>query len=745
MGTDHYVDWALRSPFAILGRGSDQITSPRTEGDELTPVDSTTNGLCPDQTRIVRDRQAGRSMSRIGVLLAVALVALACGPSDAADRGEATNANTIDNAPPPTLAASPTPSPTTTPGEVETLEPTPPLEFPDDAGLIDVTSYGAVGDGTTDDTEALQLAIAENVGRHRILFFPPGTYLVNDSLEWRNAEGEWQPYLTLQGAGRQHTTIRLADGAPGFGDSESPQGLIVTASALNGGDPYSGGKDWPELGEGNQAFRNYIFDLTVETGSDNPGAIGIDYLGNNISGIENVLIRSNDLTGRAGLSMTRKWPGPSLIKNVEIQGFDYGIDVAHTEYGITFEDIVLRDQQLAGIRNQSNVLSMHRVRSINQVPAVQNEIALGLVVLINAELSGAGSGKTAIENAGAVYLRSVVSDGYAALLEGIDGTSIDEYAAPLTDALGGTSLMLPIEDPPPIPAVPLDQWTAVTDEAHAGGADPGDEEDDTAAIQAALDSGAPVVYFPSSGDPWLGRYLVSQTLVVPDHVERIVGFESLVLGARGSVFTQERGTVPVFRIVGKRAEKDLTVDGLRLSAHDEPMRAAVWFEHQSSRTLAFRHVQAGGGSQLAYRATDGAGRLFLEDFCCGALEFGAEQPVWARQLDVEKPLSPMVLNAGAQLWILGLKTEGPFTIITATGDGSTELLGGLLYPVDTVPTDTAAFFVDGATASFVYAVSAYVDDTRNYTQHVSEPPHELTEDETIARVLGSIVPLYRSR
>ena len=41
-----------------------------------------------------------------------------------------------------------------------------------------------MGFGVNDDTEALQHALNENVARHRVLFFPKGTYLVSRTLTW---------------------------------------------------------------------------------------------------------------------------------------------------------------------------------------------------------------------------------------------------------------------------------------------------------------------------------------------------------------------------------------------------------------------------------------------------------------------------------------------------------------------------------------------------------------------------------
>ena len=282
----------------------------------------------------------------------------------------------------------------------------------------------------------------------------------------------------------------------------------------------------------------------------------------------------------------------------------------------------------------------------------------------------------------------------------------------------------------------------MTDGSHAGGADPTDEQDDTAAIQAALDSGAPVVYFPSSGAPWEGRYLVSGTLVIPDHVERIVGFESLIVGARGSVFTDANAAEAVFRIDGTPNGSGLEIEGFRLTSQGDSLAGAIWFDHSSPRSVTLRHVQTGGGAQLAYRGNADAGDAFLEDVCCAALGLSEGQAVWARQLNVEHRISPMVRNSGASLWVLGIKTEGPFTVISSTNDGATELLGGLLYPVEPVPQDTPAFVTDGAEMALVYAVSAYEVESRNYQLQVLEPRGSLQKDEVVSRHLGSLVPLY---
>jgi hypothetical protein len=158
----------------------------------------------------------------------------------------------------------------------------------------------------------------------------------------------------LQGQGSGNSIIKLQDNAAGYGDSNTPKAVLKTPG-------------------GNTSFRQNIWDLTVNTGQNNPGAIGIDYIANNTGSLSDVTIISGDGKGHSGLDMSRYAPGPCLIKNVQIQGFDYGILVGQPEYGPTFEKITLTNQSIAGILNVNNTLAVRGLQSTNSVPAIQNQ------------------------------------------------------------------------------------------------------------------------------------------------------------------------------------------------------------------------------------------------------------------------------------------------------------------------------------------------------------------------------------
>lgn len=594
--------------------------------------------------------------------------------------------------------------------------------FPADA-CIKVTDHGAIPDDGRDDAVAIQTLIHANVGDNRTLCFPDGVYDLSAPLEWRvrqavDDKGVWRNGLTLQGYSRAGTILRLKDDATGFADTQKPRAMIVTASRFY---PDKNPARYLDIGEGNNAFNNYIFDLTIDTGVHSE-AVGIDWLANNVGAIKNVTVRGR---GAAGIRMVREHPGPSLLRKVSVEGFRVGIDIGHTVASATLEHIALSDQTVAGIYNRGNALFVLKLTSSNRVPALQNVSRKddpanneGFVALIDSVLKGGAAGRSAIENSGgsatqadrigALYLRDVKVEGYGNTLS-YNGAAVAavpktvvEYSAHAR--LGaGTAPAIPIATVPDTPGFhehDLSRWKSVTNgcgvRPPASCAISGDGKDDTDAIQAALNTGDSTVYFPR------GVYRVTRTLTIGNNVRRIIGMHASIDWGGSTVG-------PVFRVQGDVNAPPLIVERFRLEQSSEKYLLPngqtawkprfTWFEHASGRQLVLRHIgDFSYGEHEMFRNTAGAGALFIEDVAGGYWYFTHPQRVWARQFDPEwniaKPAMhdmPLVEKSGSTLWVLGLKTEGRNTVIRQTGRGRLEILGGLLYPSADVPLDRPAF------------------------------------------------------
>lgn len=636
-----------------------------------------------------------------------------------------------------------------------TSQPSVDKKFPVNSGIIDIKAeYGAKGDGVTDDTQAILQAIRDNIGykgTRKVIYFPKGVYLVSDRLVWKNASNTWDTYLTFQGENRDQTIIKLKDNALGYNDPQNPRAVIYTAS-----------KNATADGGGGQAHRNFIFDLTVDTGSGNLGAIGIDYHANNLGAMRNVTVRSGDGAGKIGLRMSRGWPGPCLIKNVKVVGFDIGIESVSPEYSITLENIELENQRVLGIRNQWNVLSIRGLTSRNRVPVIKNDNTTaigakdnrGLIVLIDGNFSGGDSANVAIENyAGRMYLRNISTSGYAAALRNkgtvLPGTAISEYVSDGAYSLftsSGRSLNLPIAETPSFQDNNLNNWVNVRE----FGATPNDGSNDTAAIQRAIDSTInstkTTLYFPT------GYYRINQTLVLRGNVKKIVGMQSRLESYDNYYFNDANNPRP-FLQVSDGTGNPVIIEGLNTGGGLGTNEGAIGIEQATARTLVVQDSSLGGA--IAYRNSRGGGKLFLEDIVGKRFRFNGPLKVWARHLNTEVN-DLKIRNYGSQLWILGLKTENfsnatagspTPTVIRTSNGGYTELLGGLIYPAEDVPASVPAFINEESKVSLIYAVSAYGSLARNHQIHIQETRRGVTrnlyKNQFLGRdIYGSSMPLY---
>lgn len=524
-------------------------------------------------------------------------------------------------------------------------------------GVINVRDYGAVGDGVTDDTAAFQRALSrdEIANGNKIIYIPDGTYLLRDTVQWPRGEHDGLAYkrTTVLGESRQGTILKLADGAAGFGDRTSPKPLLDTGENRANG------------------FRNRVENLTLDTGRNNPGAIALKFNSNNGGGVFDVQVRSGDRQGVSGLDLTAPEVGPLLVKNLEVIGFAHGIDVGGGQTNsVHMENIHLRDQTQAGIRQAMQVLTLRNLVSENPVPAVEMLAHGATLSLLGARLTNTGpadlsaittryrpdGNSTPGENATlATLLIDVEQQGYgntATLYDCNTGaltplTGNIPYwscADPLGTATEAPPFQLPVRDTPRLP----DDLGKV---AIAQG-------NRSADIQAAIDTpGVDTVFLPNR------TYEITEPVQIRGTVRRITG-------------------------MGARISNDSVEPSFRLEAGDAPIVVIERLEEASVLQNSDRTLVVQKSSLRSYANTpQGSGDTFLEDIVTNQVTM-QNQALWARSLNVEgQPPAgeAKIINKGGQLWVLGLKTENPGTILSTHAQGKTDVIGGLIYINQDIP------------------------------------------------------------
>lgn len=542
-------------------------------------------------------------------------------------------------------------------------------------------AFGARGDGKTDDTDAFEKAFAvlsnKVPGAYYTLYLAPGTYLISRPL-WCSR------FFILQGSGRDRTILRLRDQSKEFQDSNKPE-PVLRASSTRGAPGSNQGVNGSSIGI-------YIHDLTIDTGTGNPGAKALEYHSNNHGALERVNLLSGDGKGVVGLDLTHKTNGPALIKDVKIVGFRRGITSKYAEYSMTLEGITLQNQTEVGVLNEGNILAIRRLHSTNKVPAVVSKSNWSMVSLLDSQLLGGSADQPAIVAEGALYARNIQVQGYQdSIRRPRDGKEdakpirgdVKEFVGDQVVTVGQSpksSLNLPIEETPEVPWGDIHKdWISIESFAEKKQGD-----DWAPALEAALASGAKTIYFPQGG------YEFGRPVRVKGEVMRLFGMRASLRRPQGAT-----GNDPVLIYDDPNPAKTLVIERIDLAD----------LEHRSPGTLVIKH-----GTPERYTTTAGCGKLFLENTAGTDWHFDHPQQIWVRQWNPEAHgPGPNIISKGATIWSLGFKTEYESSKLWASDGARTEILGGFIYPVKQgIPRDRPIFKNVDSSLSAIYGMSAYV-------------------------------------
>ncbi|MCI0535164.1 MAG: fibronectin type III domain-containing protein, partial [Verrucomicrobiales bacterium] len=528
-------------------------------------------------------------------------------------------------------------------------------------GMVNVKSppYNAQGNGTTDDTVAIQSALnAVGIG---MVYFPAGTYLVSDTITWRpgGAGGPWRSFI---GQGRDTTTIKLKNSATGFNDANNWKSVIRTGGTGN------------DATGSATAFGNSIYHMTIDVGTGNAGAVGVEWIISNAGTIRSVDFKTG-ASGRAGL-FHRGESGGLLIDST-ITGFQYGIEADGAFGQITIDNTTVSNQTVAGLR-ADHIVTANKLISQNSVPAVLANWGLSRVTLVNCNFTGGASGNAAIDrSAGKLFVRNLQTAGYGTAIRsgGVNvapGGFVDQWTSDTINVLfpeysAATSLNLLVKDAPLVYHTnDFNQWASVDDYVQAG------DSSLSPAFQRAIDSGKQIVYLK----PRDARNL-AETVIVRNNVRRIIGFWGDV--------TRPSGSGPALRI-DNTTGPEMVIEMFRL--FPKPI------EINTPKPVVIRDMVENGGGPI-YNTSLGTGDLFAHAVLYPVQwKFGAK--AWLR---ASNPVGPVAgerhIADNSTMWVLGMNTEFDGVQARVTNGGAMEVLGLIFQPLQASAADDIAFMNSG--------------------------------------------------
>lgn len=629
-------------------------------------------------------------------------------------------------------------------------------------GYVDVTQkpFGADPSGKNDSTKAIQTAVTFARDHQMACFFPPGTYLLSDTLTcvqqlYKRANGRvfggnrFPNMLVGSRAGTQRPRLMLAPRSAGFGDPAKPKIFVhfwsrgyknpTTADRVTDGLP-------PEVEQPNIGMNQMLVNLDIIIGEGNPGAIALRHQAAEGSAIEDCTIdATHGLTGiQGGIGSGGSSAGVTVIGGRV--GLDFTGHLSGTQPTPVITGFTLIGQTDAVIRSTSRqtlvAVGLKIVADRCAGPLIQVGKGLaanhGELTMVDSEIEFSGAAlaqdeRVVVSSDRGVYLDNIYVRGATKVM--LDPEQklelagnpkgwlhVRQFAVPSSPRVNqGHTYRYPVyadgrpvesvrtvtpDRTPPAGLQAQHLWTpqfpsfesrgAANVKEAPYGAKGDGRTDDTAAIQRAINEHE-IVFLPK------GCYLLTRTLELKPHTKLIgVGQTmSLLVPAKSGTFADAKNPVPMVRTADSaEAVTVLAFLGFYTPSSVEGAQSLHW---RSGGRSVFRGVEIHGRTGVSPAPVIisgyGGGNWYnFRDASARLLVDGAQGPLRFYQFSVQQVASE--LRGAKHLSFFGTKYEGNNPMLTIHDCDHIRLFG---HGGNAKGRAGASLFVFERTPNFVFA------------------------------------------
>ncbi|TPX15415.1 uncharacterized protein E0L32_004395 [Thyridium curvatum] len=437
-----------------------------------------------------------------------------------------------------------------------------------------VKDYGAKGDGSTDDADAINKAIGDQ-GRctpgkcnttsttPALIYFPPGTYVISKPI--LNA------YLT--------SVVGNPECMPVIKGSSSFRGAWLFDGNQYGIGP-NGGPAWLATNVFWRQVRNFVFDLT-ELGDPSQAIAGIHWTTSQATSLQNIVFKLSTAPGNKQIGVAINEGSGGYLGDLVFNGGAQGMAVGNQQFtmrNLTFNGCATAIKQAWDWGWTYKGVSINNCQvglDMSNVDAKTGRLPVGSVVFIDSEINNTPVGilvgntdTTQPAAANSLVLENVRLNNVATAIQGpnkktlLGGSSGQSTIAGWAQGhaytpTGPNKIQGPISpnarpgsltsgtdfyerSKPQYEKLPVSQFVSVRD----AGAKGDGSTDDTAAINKAIaqaTAAGKVVFFD-----W-GMYVVTSTVEVPAGA-RIVGEAYPIIVSSGAFFSSMDNPKPVVQI-----------------------------------------------------------------------------------------------------------------------------------------------------------------------------------------------------